>query len=273
MGIINLFVLTVVVLCYSASGIAATLIETMGAGGSTEKTWIEGSKMRIESSNDPNYMLFHAETGKMYAINTEEKEALDLSTAFRGGSSKPAAKKFDAKFIKVGQGPLVAGYATEHYQFIVNGRKCSDEFLSKKVMDDFRSLKIFESLEKEVHTENMDFGMGMMDPCDSAEVSFEKTYQKLGFPLKTMDSNGSTDSEVMRISSNASVPAGGLDIPPGYRVVDMEQKMQESMQGNFPGQPGRGMPSQEGMMGGQEMDPEKLQQMLQEMMQQMGQEK
>jgi hypothetical protein len=134
-------------------------------------------------------------------------------------------------------------------------------------------LKIFESLEKEVNSENMDFGMGMMDPCDSAEVSFEKTYQKLGFPLKTMDSDGSSKSEVVRISRNASVPSGGLDIPPGYKVVDMGQKMQESMQGNFPGQSGRGMPSQEDVMDGQEMDPEKLQQMLQEMMQQMGQEK
>ena len=115
----------------------------------------------------------------------------------------------------------------------------------------------------------MSYGMGMVDPCDAALASFDKTYAELGFPLKVIDQGGDYETEITRISTGVAVQPGWFDLPAGYEVMDLGSMMNQNMQG-YPAGQGGGMMVPQGDAGDGGVDPEKLQQMMQEMMQQMG---
>ena len=59
---------------------------------------------------------------------------LYLSTFFK--SIDIISKLFDIKFNEMGNGPEIAGYTTSRYAILVDGEKCSEEYISKKVLKD-----------------------------------------------------------------------------------------------------------------------------------------
>jgi len=265
-----LYPAVIALLSYSTLGFAATEVESMDMEGTTHKMWVQEKLMRVNTNNESNYMLFNAADGKMYSVNPDKKQVIDLSSLFAKESPGTVTEKQTAKFIKVGKGPAIAGYATEEYQFIANGQTCAKEFLSVEALLKFRSLDIFEALSKFVSSVRMNNAMGKTSPCDSTQISFDKTYPQLGIPLRIIDRNGSLESEIVRIADNVSVPADWFDVPAGYEVVNLGQIMQQRKKGYYPGQGGRMLSPAGNNAMGKEADPEKLQQIMQEMMQQRG---
>ena len=106
----------------------ATVIESRDGQGEGQKIWIQGSKMRVESGSEQSYMLLDAENKKMYVVDPVEKTVMDMSSILQGKSS-PGKERQSVTKQSRGKGPVIAGYATEHYQFLVNGTKCTDEYL------------------------------------------------------------------------------------------------------------------------------------------------
>lgn len=256
-----------ILLFFQQASSAVTLIETRQGDGSIEKIYVEGMKVRIDHSNDPGFVIIDGNKKTMHVVSHEEKQIMNMADMLK--NNKPGNNsKFTVKFFKEGNGPKIAGYSTKHYIITVNGKKCSDEFTSKKMLKDLGIQKTFErvaSMFAGMGPSGMDM-MQDMDPCMMAEEKISSEFVKYGYPMRSLDANGALESEVINLTQNTSLPAGGFNLPNGYPVVDMGQMMQGMMPDmqNMPPDAMQGMPPG--------MDPEQMKQMMEKMMQQMGQQ-
>ena len=207
---------------FSASLSAATLIEMKESDGSTVKMWVEGSKMRVDS--DEGYAITDMEKRKMYYISPAEGTVMDMSSILAPQS--PVAEtgeqmKVDVK--KMGAGPDIAGYSTQHYKVSVQGDHCKDIFLSTKAMDDMASKDIIKYMQDMSDTGIEEMEAQWSSPCDHADQGID--YVKLGFPMRTVDIENNSVEEVKSIQLNAMIPAGGFELPKGMQIIDMGQMM------------------------------------------------
>ena len=211
-------------------GSAATLIELKDSEGSVQHMYIEGGSMRVEDL-DPErastYMLMDTKKKKMYVVDTAQKQIMDMSPMYNMDMNHagPKTQKPQVAFNKKGSGPKVAGYATEHYELSIDGKKCADEYLSVEALKVLGE-KVFEQFIEPFSEESGQYE----DVCDGADREVSRLYLKYGFPLKTINAQGVTESEVLKITPKVSLPPGGMDLPSGYKMVDMSTMMQ-----NMPG--------------------------------------
>lgn len=257
---IVLCLINVVVLESFAYG--ATVIESRDGAGEIQRIWIEGAKMRVESAAEPGYMLIDAPNKKMYVIDPVEKQVMDMSGILQQKSS-PGTVTHAITLQSRGRGPVIAGYATDHYQVMVNGKKCTDEYLSLQALREVESTDMFAALS---HLGEMGMpagAMGMMDPCDTADVALQETYGTYGFPLRIVNRDGALDTEVLRIQKNVPLPPGGFALPAGYPVKSFDEMMPQNM-------PEMETPSMQDMP--QDFDPAEFEKRMQEMMKKMGRE-
>ena len=244
----------------AASCFAVTLIVSQTGEGELQQMWIDGSRMRVDMSEQASYILIDAKEKKMYVVDTVEKSVMDMSSNINRSSDKATTKgKYKVTFESRGKGPEIAGYATQHYAFLVNGKKCSDEYLSEKALSHMKANDFFEAMSDLGSMEMEDMPPGMIDPCMAVDAMSADSYKKAGFPLKIVNVDGATEHEVLEIDKNASSPEGGFDVPSGYPVQSLDEMMQESM---------RDIPQMENMP--EDFDPKEMQKMMEELMKQMG---
>jgi len=178
---------------------------------------------------------------------------MDMSSILQGKSA-PGKVKPSVTMQSRGKGPVIAGYATQHYQFLVNGTKCTDEYLSVQAMQTMEQLGEM----------GMEVGaMANMDPCETVGLALQDIYGQYGFPLRIVDRYGSLDTEVLKIDTHATLPPGGFELPAGYPVKRFDEMMQQGMRDME-------MPSMQDMP--QDFDPAEFERRMQEMMKQMGRE-
>jgi len=220
-----------VLLLMSCNVFAATLIETDDAEGS-QKMWIEGSKMRVQMDATGQYMLADFKRKKVYIVAPSKQELIDASDFVQ--QSKKNTRGLNVKVDYVGKGPTIAGYSTKKYNLSVNGQACEQALLSRQALKDARL---------EIMMENMGsidlnvMGSQFMSVCDRAESLFARRMKNLGMPLGTIERDGRLRGKVKSIVKNAKLPAGGFNLPKGYRRVSMQQKMQDGFGGNMPSMP------------------------------------
>lgn len=244
--------LSIFLVSLSLQANAATLVETEESDTGIQKMWIQGSKMRVDMGASGEYMLVDYSNKKIVIINPAKKEVMDVSDFASGGAD--VTQGLNVRVKHLGPGPSIAGYATQKYVLSVNGQTCSQTLVSQKALKDANLANLLEAMTR------IDFnpmGGQFMSECDRADVLFAKRMKKLGMPLATVEQNGVVTDKVKRIVKNAPLPAGGFNLPSGYKKVSMQQKMQEAM--------GAGMP---GAQGGA-MNPD-MQKMMQDLMRQQG---
>jgi hypothetical protein len=244
--------LSIMILSVSAYVNAATLVETEDSHEGVQKMWVEGTKMRIDTGNNREYMLADYAKKKLLIIDPAKKEMIDASDFVNDTSEN--TKGLNVRVKHIGSGPNIAGYLTQKYALIVNGRTCNQTLVSIKALKDSKLEPMLEAMAK------IDFNpmaSQLMNECDRADLIFAKRLKNLGLPLGTIEKDGQIRGKVRRIVQNAKPPAGGFNAPSGYRTISMQQKMQEAMGGAMP-------PGAAG-----QMDPE-MQKAIQEMMRQQG---
>lgn len=221
---------------------AATLIEERDSEMSTIM-YIEGGKMRAQTPGEDGYMLMDLRARTMFTISPSEKQAVDMTSMVFGQAStekSAAARSVKSSLDKVGFGPEIAGYATEHYVLTANGRKCEEYFTSKEAFQDSGWAEMWNDLEQAF--KDMAVSEEDADDCDLASAE-EADPAKIGWPLKTIDAQGLV-SEVVRIEQNATVPPGGFEVPAGYTVVSMQELLSGAMMGGAVGGGAAEMPEE-----------------------------
>ena len=64
-------------------------------------------------------------------------------------------------------------------------------------------------------TGNRALSMGNADPCARGRGNISKAITKLGLPMRIADPIGRVASEVVKVDTDATLPANAFDIPSG----------------------------------------------------------
>ncbi len=232
--------LTTVLVTFSLAAFGSTVIESKDAEGGISKISIDGDWTRFDSveGGRDGYMLVNTKAQKFYMVVPAERAIIEFSA--NENKKNTEKQKVDIDIEDVGNGPKVAGYATRKYELTANGKQCGSVLLSKqaaKVEDINRLLSAMGGLNPEAFMpEEMLQGLqSMADPCDLAEMQLEeKDLVKRGFPMKSLDSKGETENEVVSIDENAELKPELFDLPEDYTrttVKEMMEGMRKEMEG------------------------------------------
>lgn len=189
---------------------------------STSTLYVEGAQMRTDTPGEASYAVMDLVKHTLVIVNTSEKTAMDMSSMawkdkYSGGGTKP--RKVNADLEKIGSGPTIAGYRTIHYTLSVDGKKCKDMYTSMKVLKDIGWADLWSDIGSWFREASIDDA----DDCELAEYQVADP-GKLGFPLKTVESDGQFD-EVTNIEQGVKLPPGGFEVPAGYKLVSFEEMM------------------------------------------------
>ena len=215
-------------------------IKMQSPDGLVTTFWIGPDKVNMATESASGYVIVDVKQQKQFLIDHNEGMVIDVSDGFsdpsvsapQSNANTPQESSVDIRIEKAGKGPEIAGFNSEIYEIKANGTLCSKEFLST---EPFRHPEIVQLLKvMELLGESDDINNNTLySPCEQAELTLERQYQHYGIPLKSVDANGITSSEVIDFKV-ADAPAGIYDFPRGYAVTTMRQLLQEQMENMTP---------------------------------------
>lgn len=244
---------------FTMSSWAATVVEQRDAQGNMQKVTIEKAFARMEGFKPELYMLVDFQAKKMYMVNTKEQKAVENNMNSEGAAMPPGMKQpqsppeVEAKLVKIGDGPEIAGYATVHYQVTANGEVCSNDYFSESA-DKIEYIHSFSEMMDGFRKKTMK-AMPFMpaNPCLHAYSKLQPEFLKHGTVLRSTAKDGKVMNEVVSIKTSVEIAPDLLKIPEGYKIMTekelMEQmrqrfeNMQRNQGGQSPGMPGM-MPPQ-----------------------------
>jgi hypothetical protein len=218
--------LPTVALCLLSANIsAATLIESK-TGHGNQKMWVEGTKARVESeAGMDGYVLMDFSDRQLLFVNDKEKTIVAMSSQL---TNEPPPKIEGAHLTKVGPGPKIAGYDTTHYKLELNGKVCSESYVSKSVVEKANLQKLADAAKKIYSPPPPRNGI---DPCMRAQAAFEPKLVEKGFVLRSV-TDGKVRREVTSVKTGVELPPGGMNVPKDYERLDlaeMQRRMMENM--------------------------------------------
>jgi hypothetical protein len=224
---------------------AGTMIESRDDVGGSSTVSIEGDHVRIDSGNDSGYMLIDMKKHKVFSVSNDDHMVIDASSPVDTGATGAVVPAPTPTVTKVGGGPNIAGYPTDHYKISIGDQHCFDEYLASKPLE-IKDVKNFTEMMANWSREQRKYAGGMFedeDECDTAESALTDQYSKLGIPMRSIDSAGTVIHEITRIQTGQSFPASIFTPPKEYPVVTQQELLKRmegtpdsDFQGNDPDQ-------------------------------------
>jgi hypothetical protein len=193
---------------------AATLVE-LTLGGEALRLWSDGRMLRLQAAAEERYALYEAGSGSLLEVDPELAEVIDLSALARRTKTEALSLR------RLGDGPRIAGMATQHYTIEVGERTCGEAWLSLEVLERLGVAQGYAGLRTMAggRGESLGENRATEDLCTRADAS---RFAQTGFPLRLTHPDGSVALEVTRIQTDAPAPAGGFVPPADYARVGLE---------------------------------------------------
>lgn len=242
--------------------------------GKTSTMRSNGQKVRINGGKMPGYVIIDNATGEVFVVDKKRKEII-RATPVEIDNPEPDDDLVVSLKAR-GSGEKIAGYRTGRFDLIANGVHCGTVFGSSELMKVRELQRMFEAM-RGMHklTSGMMGGMrGLLSECQRASTRLADLVDTSGFVLRVIDDKGDLQFEVVSVRTDRKVAEDHYELPQGMKVVDMNEKMNQSMQQgqqameNMPGV--NGLIEQIQQNGGQ-ITPE-MQEQLQQMMEQLQQQ-
>jgi hypothetical protein len=208
-----------------------TLVDVRDRNGRDSQFLTDGKMARLNMAGGKTYLVLDYADQSMKAVTPETREVLDLSGEIPsfglGGPIEKTAMTVEAE----GDGPEVAGYATQQYKLSVHGEFCGTAFASKQAMKDAGLDQMFKALQKiaERTASSLAGAMSAMSPCQRGKTNMFDHVASIGAPLRSLDEKGQTDVEVTRIQTDISLPPDTFAIPNEYKVLSLADKMKQQL--------------------------------------------
>jgi hypothetical protein len=266
------------IICFSfflASGtaLADVQITIKGDKGRNSTFSSNGEMARIEDKQMPGYVIIDYASGDFYMVDTERGEIMRTSVG-KGGVAVNESK-ISINLKDKGDGQTIAGYSTRKFEMIANGETCGTIYASSKLLKNNEVRAIFDSMRSmQQFSRNMTRGMRGMSVCQQANLQLADMIESSGAPMRMLDQNGNLLSEVVAVDTKKKFAASHYALPPGMKVVDMSDKMNQAEQETqqmMENMPDMGELMKQIQQGGGQMT-EEMQQQMQQMMKQLQQQ-
>jgi hypothetical protein len=173
-------------------------------------------------------MVINGEDNTYYLVNPDERSVMDLSGFLNSSAGTGTGSSVTTELKRKGNGPRIAGYDTVEYEMLADDRSCGVIFGSQaalKKVDEFA--EVFSKMAARGSAVASQFGVPQ-DPCIAAAGQSPEMLKRTGLPLRSLDKNGALQNEVIRIDTNAQLPANAFSVPPDYARQDMAQMQREA---------------------------------------------
>lgn len=192
-----------------------------------------GTIARINSRGSDTYMIVDFNTGTVFSIMPKDKQITNLS------SLVPSISGFETPKIRLdikaaGPGPVIAGYKTKQYRLSSGGELCGTVFASMEALTGSAIEHMFGALKTlaDSHLESMGGFAMVLPPCDLAKIRLVEKLQYIGAPMRILDTQGNTESEITKIMKQAGVDPNDYAFPTGYRKVSMDERIDHVLSRN-----------------------------------------
>ncbi len=211
--------------------LADTVIKDKTPDGGEGTISIHDGWARMDSDQSQEYQIWDLNKGVLYAVSPAERRIMEMKPGEHQGAQPGVAVKLEMK--KVGKGPKIAGYSTEEYLVMANGKQCGKEYISKRAAKNADIQHLLDNTSKLADLAMMPramMGMSNTDPCVLADMDKSDHFKKLGIPLKSIDADGQVDNEIVSIDTKAKLDAKLFALPSDYERTNMQKMMGEAMQ-------------------------------------------
>ncbi len=192
-----------------------------------------GKKARINTRGKEEYMLVDYARNNIYTVMPDKKQYINVSEPIPSMSSKqPPA--IHLNITPAGNGPVIAGYPTSAYKLSANGTKCGTLYSSKEALKGTSVEDLFGAMKKmaDNHRKSLGGFAAAIPPCQLARMELGSKVRKIGAPMKTINTEGHVQSEIIKINKNATVKPSYYDIPANYEKVSMTDTIQKAQRSN-----------------------------------------
>lgn len=221
--------LTAVMLLASADGFSAVMIEMKDSEGMS-RIYAEGPEGRMEMASGNEYMVINGKDNTFYLVSPDDKSVMDMSGFLNDAPGTRSGSPVKSELKRRGDGPEIAGYDTVEYEMLANGKSCGVVFGSKDALEKVNEFaEVFAKMAARGSAMAAQFGV-TQDPCIAAADESPEALKKTGFPMRSLDENGALLNEVVRIDTDAKLPANAFTIPPDYARRDMAQMQRDGQQ-------------------------------------------
>ncbi|MBT8128695.1 MAG: hypothetical protein KJP10_01805 [Gammaproteobacteria bacterium] len=223
---------TVTLLFCALSASADTVIE-FKYNNTKSQLLTNGKMARINSRGNDDYMIVDFNTGTVFSVIPKDKQITNLS------SLVPSISGFETPEIRLdikaaGPGPVIAGYKTKQYRLSSGGEICGTVFASVDALNGSTIEQMFGALKTlaDSHLESLG-GFAMVLPqCDLAKIRLVEKLRYIGAPMRIVDTDGNTESEISKIIKQAGVNPNDYAFPPSYRMVSMDERIDHVLSRN-----------------------------------------
>lgn len=225
-------IMTTMALALPATLFADTVIELNG--NNEAMTFISnGNKARINTRGKNDYMIVDYTSRAIYAVRPDERQIINLNQSIpRLGSSKPPELRL--ALTAAGNGPVVAGYATQSYRLSADGENCGTVHASKEVLNGTGIGDMLDVMNEMAENARKALGgfAAVIPPCRQAQMSLGSQVDRIGAPLLTVDAHGQVQSEIRSIRKNVSISADSYALPAEYQSAGVADKVMDTQQIN-----------------------------------------
>lgn len=183
----------------------------------------DGHKARL-MRDGADYVIVDYAAGTIKAVSEREQKAVVVDMNTVPESLRKPMIQID--FRPYGQGPQIAGYATEKYEYFAGGKSCGFIYGSRDALQADGVGAVFKAMNTMVNSQRAILGgyAAFMGACKQADLSLGFHVERIGLPMR-QESRGVVTTEVKSVRTGVQLPAEAFTIPAHYAEVTALDEM------------------------------------------------
>ncbi len=209
----------------SATSMAGTIIE-IKSKNETATILTDGKQARLNTGG-LDYVIINYKNNTVKAVDTKKRQVMlfDMGNMPKMGS----APKIQTSIKNLGAGLSIAGYKTQKFSYIVNGKTCGVIYGSKQAFQHKDVKALFNAMKIMMQKQQAMLGgfAAMVDDCTLGDIEMSNYTATIGVPMRT-EKKGMIDFEVKSIKLDVALPADTFVIPASYKTTSIKEEMQKA---------------------------------------------
>jgi hypothetical protein len=204
-------------------------IKFKNAQGGTSTISSNGNKVRINGAQIPGYVLVDSASGEFFMVDPKRSEIIKATPLEIEGVEE---ERLSVSLMPRGVGDEVAGYGTGRFDLISNGIRCGVLNGSSELVQNRDLRHMFEAMQG-MHKmmRSLTAGMaGVLTECQRANSRLADLVDTAGFVMRVVDDKEKLLFEVLLVNTKAILADGYYDLPADMAVVNMNDKVEQTMQ-------------------------------------------
>ncbi len=216
---VHLFVL---LLLFCSPVMAGTIVEIQNNDELTTAI-TDGEKIRMDMSAS-EYIVVDYRDHSVNVINPQKQQVMFLNAKDMAAGNNAALVKMSIK--PLGNGQAIAGYKTQKFSYLANGRTCGVIYGSMNAYQEKGVKELLQAMKAMMEKQRAALGgfASLVDDCTLADMQLIDHVNTVGLPMRT-EKNGRVELEVKAIKVDVALPDDTFLVPASYKMLGAKKPL------------------------------------------------